>query len=135
MLSQRDDSPLVGFTRPTRIESRGWVLVHNPFFRAIFPLQVDTDVMYLLSPNGSIVRSKARLKKEFEQLGVSESDLRFPLRLSTYTIEIDLKFPLKLSNHTIEIGNFVFNRKLLEFKPDEFKGPDDGKTLEVCKSL
>ena len=91
--------------------------------------------MYLLSPNGSIVRSKARLKKEFEQLGVSESDLRFPLRLSTYTIEIDLKFPLKLSNHTIEIGNFVFNRKLLEFKPDEFKGPDDGKTLEVCKSL
>ena len=36
---------------------------------------------------------------------------------------------------TIEIGNYVFNRKLLEFKPDEFKGPDDGKTLEVCESL
>ena len=74
--------------------------------------------MYLLSPNGSIVRSKARLKKEFEQLGVSESDLRFPLEFSAF-----------------EIGNFFFNRKLLEFKPDEFKGPDDGKTLEVCESL
>ena len=73
--------------------------------------------MYLLSPNGSIVRSKARLKKEFEQLGVSESDLRFPYEFSGF-----------------EIGNF-FNRKLLEFKPDEFKGPDDGKTLEVCVSL
>ena len=36
---------------------------------------------------------------------------------------------------TIEIGNYVFNRKLLEFKPDEFKGPDDGKTLEVFESL
>ena len=120
MLSQRDDSPLVGFTRPTRIESRGWAFIQNHFLCAIFPRQVDTDVMYLLSPNGSIVRSKARLKKEFEQLGVSESDLRFPLRLSTYTSDI---------------GNYVFNRKLLEFKPDEFKGPDDGKTLEVCESL
>ena len=40
-------------------------------------LQVDTDVMYLLSPNGSIVRSKARLKRDFRQLGVSEADLRF----------------------------------------------------------
>ena len=89
MLSQRDDSPLVGFTRPTRIESRGWAFIHNPFLCAIFPLQVDTDVMYLLSPNGSIVRSKARLKKEFEQLGVSESDLRFPFRLSkNYSITI-----------------------------------------------
>ena len=94
MLNQRDDSPLVGFTRPTRIESRGWVFIKNSFLCAIFPLQVDTDVMYLLSPNGSIVRSKARLKKEFEQLGVSESDLRFPLKLSTYTIDIDLRFPL-----------------------------------------
>ena len=33
--------------------------------------------MYLLSPNGSIVRSKARLKRDFRQLGVSEADLRF----------------------------------------------------------
>jgi len=57
---------------------------------------VDTDVMYLLSPNGSIVRSKARLKREFRQLGVSEADLR----------------------------------KLLEFKPEDFNGPDDVKTLE-----
>ena len=40
-------------------------------------MQVDTDVMYLLSPNGSIVRSKARLKRDFRQLGVSEADLRF----------------------------------------------------------
>ena len=55
---------------------------------AIFPLQVDTDVMYLLSPNGSIVRSKARLKKEFEQLGVSESDLRFPYEFSGFEIGI-----------------------------------------------
>jgi len=57
---------------------------------------VDTDVMYLLSPNGSIVRSKARLKRDFRQLGVSEADLR----------------------------------KLLEFKPEDFHGPDDVKTLE-----
>ena len=92
MLSQREDFPSVGFTRPTRIESRGWAFIQNPFLCAIFPLQVDTDVMYLLSPNGSIVRSKARLKKEFEQLGVSESDLRFPLRLSTYTIDWQLCF-------------------------------------------
>ena len=35
MLSQRDDSPLVGFTRPTRIESRGWAFIQNPFFHAI----------------------------------------------------------------------------------------------------
>ena len=57
---------------------------------------VDTDVMYLLSPNGSIVRSKARLKRDFRQLGVSEADLV----------------------------------KLLEFKPEDFHGPDDVKTLE-----
>ena len=94
MLNQREDFPSVGFTRPTRIESRGWAFIKNSFLCAIFPLQVDTDVMYLLSPNGSIVRSKARLKKEFEQLGVSESDLRFHLRPSTYTIDTDLRFPL-----------------------------------------
>ena len=39
------------------------------------------------------------------------------------------------SINAIENGIYVFNRKLLEFKPDEFKGPDDGKTLEVCESL
>ena len=45
-------------------------------------MQVDTDVMYLLSPNGSIVRSKARLKRDFRQLGVSEADLRFVSKTS-----------------------------------------------------
>ena len=75
-----------------RIEGVG--IYPDSLLSCYFPLQVDTDVMYLLSPNGSIVRSKARLKKEFEQLGVSESDLRFPLKLSTYTIDIDLRFPL-----------------------------------------
>ena len=66
--------------------------------------------MYLLSPNGSIVRSKARLKREFKQLGVSEADLRLVSKISIYEISF---------------------RKLLEFKPEDFNGPDDVKTLEV----
>ena len=57
---------------------------------------VDTDVLYLVAPNGSILRSKVMLKRCWKDLGLSESDLK----------------------------------KLLDFKPDGFQGPDDIKRLE-----
>ena len=37
---------------------------------------VDTDVLYLVAPNGSILRSKAMLKRNWKDLGLSESDLK-----------------------------------------------------------
>ena len=58
------------------------------------------------------MRSKARLKRDFRQLGVSEADLRFVV----------------FSNEQKPPSSC---RKLLEFKPEDFHGPDDVKTLEV----
>ena len=59
---------------------------------------LDTDILYLLSPDGSIYRSRIKIRRCAEQLKLSESDLQLLLDFKTE----ELDEPKKLENPDAE---------------------------------